>query len=120
MQGGTAYDFDAFWIENPRVKTLFRRNEHALQAAEMLASIASLQSKYEYPVNTLSDCWILMCLNIDRNSIWGSAGGMVFVNDKSWDVLDRYHWVEKNAGQVLDSSGGLFSRQANTSDCSTH
>jgi alpha-mannosidase len=105
MQGGTAYDFDAFWIENPRVKTLFRRSEHTLQAAEMLAAISSLKSKYEYPVNPLSDCWILMCLNMDRNSIWGSAGGMVFVNDKSWDVQDRYDWVAKTVDQVLDSSG---------------
>ena len=30
---GTAYDFDAFWIENPEVKTRYRRNEHALQSA---------------------------------------------------------------------------------------
>jgi alpha-mannosidase len=106
MKGGTAYDFDAFWIENPRVKTLFRRNEHALQAAEMLAAIASLKGKYEYPVKPLSDCWILVCLNMDRNSIWGSAGGMVFVNDKSWDVQDRYNWVTKTVDQVFEASGG--------------
>jgi len=106
MKGGTAYDFDAFWIENPRSKTLFRRNEHALQAAEALAAIASLKGKYEYPLQALSDCWILMCLNMDRNSIWGSAGGMVFVNDKSWDVQDRYNWVEKTVDQVFHSSGG--------------
>jgi len=108
LHGGTAYDFDAFWMENPRVKTLYRRNEHALQAAEALATIASLQGSYEYPVTPLYDSWILMCLNMDRNTIWGSAGGMVFVNEKSWDVQDRFNWVEKTTGQVFDSSGSAL------------
>jgi len=108
LRGGTAYDFDAFWIENPQVKTLYRSHEHALQAAEALATISSLDGEYQYPVKQLSDCWILMCLNMDRNTIWGSAGGMVFVNDKSWDVQDRFNWVRKNTGQVFDSSGGAL------------
>ena len=105
LRGGTKYDFNAFWIENPQVKTLYRRNEHALQAAEALATVASLHGDYQYPVKLLSDCWILMCLNMDRNTIWGSAGGMVFVNDKSWDVQDRFNWVRNTTDHVLDSSG---------------
>jgi alpha-mannosidase len=108
LRGGTAYDFDAFWIENPKVKTLYRRNEHALQAAEALAAIASLQSRYEYPVKPLSDCWILMCLNMDRNTIWGSAGGMVFISDNSWDAQDRFNWVKGTTDQVFDSAGGAL------------
>jgi len=105
FHGGTAYDFDAFWIENPQVKTLYRRSEHALQAAEALATIASLHAHYEYPVKALSDCWILMCLNMDRNTIWGAAGGMVFVNEQSWDVQDRFNWVKKATDQVFEASG---------------
>ena len=105
LKGGTAYDYDAFWIENPRVKTLYRSNEHALQAAEALAAIASLKGKYEYPVEPLSNCWILMCLNMDRNTIWGSAGGMVFENTTSWDALDRFNWVSKTTGEVFKSAG---------------
>jgi alpha-mannosidase len=105
FRGGTAYDFDAFWIENPRVKMLYRGDEHALQAAEVLAAIASLTAGYEYPVNPLADCWTLMCLNTDRNTIWGSAGGMVFENDKSWDVQDRFNWIETTTSSVLESSG---------------
>ena len=46
MKGGTGYTFDSFWIENPRVKTWYRKNEHGLQAAETLATIASLGSKF--------------------------------------------------------------------------
>lgn len=113
LQGGTAYDFDAFWIENPRVKTLYRRNEHALQAAETLAAIASLKSKYQYPVVPLSNCWILMCLNMDRNTIWGSAGGMVFENDKSWDALDRFNWVNKVTDEVFKSAGNAIAGTGN-------
>jgi alpha-mannosidase len=106
--GGTGYAFDAFWIENPEVKTRFRRNEHALQAAEMLATIASLQAPektFEYPARLLHDSWILMCLNMDRNTLWGSAGGMVFTSEQSWDAQDRFAWVKAKTGQTLDSAG---------------
>lgn len=103
-RGGTAYDFDSFWIENPTVKTWYRRDEHALQAAEILATITSLESRYEYPVKPFYDSWILMCLNMDRNTLWGSAGGMVFVDGNSWDVQDRLEWVEKTTGQTLNAA----------------
>jgi alpha-mannosidase len=108
LYGGTAYDFDAFWIECSEVKTRYRRNEHALQAAEMLATIASLQEKqnsFQYPAQALHDAWILMCLNMDRNTLWGSAGGMVFVSEQSWDAQDRFAWVKKTTEQTLDSAG---------------
>src|SRR6185437_4683706 len=105
VHGGTAYDFDAFWIENPEVKTRYRRNEQALQAAEMLATAASLTGEYKYPVKPLYDSWILMCLNMDRNTLWGSAGGMVFVDPKSWDVNDRFDWVHKTTEEVLTTAG---------------
>ncbi|HSH18833.1 MAG TPA: hypothetical protein VLA03_00180, partial [Draconibacterium sp.] len=53
IQGGTGYTFDSFWIESPRVKSWYRRNEHALQTAEMLSSISSLETGYIYPAKTL-------------------------------------------------------------------
>jgi len=93
MSGGTAFSFNAFWIENPFVKHAFRRHEQTLQAAEMLAAIASLKTSYGYPVQPLYHAWLMMLLNMDRNSLWGSAGGMVFEHDKSWDVRDRYEAV---------------------------
>jgi alpha-mannosidase len=107
-RGGTAYDFDAFWIENPKVKTSYRRNEHALQAAEMLATAASLQSQYEYPVEPFYNAWILMCLNMDRNTLWGSAGGMVFVDSGSWDVQDRFEWVERTVNEASVAAGSAL------------
>ncbi len=102
---GTAYDFDAFWIENPEVKTWYRSSEQALQAAEMLSTIASLRGKYSYPVKDTYSAWTLMCLNMDRNTLWGSAGGMVFVSDDSWDVRDRFDWVGKTTSRILDEAG---------------
>lgn len=100
MRGGTGYTFDSFWIESPRMKTWFRRNEHGLQAAESLATIASLQTKFSYPVKPLYEAWILTLLNMDRNTLWGSAGGMVFESEKSWDVKDRLTTVEATNKKV--------------------
>ena len=103
--GGTAYSFDAFWIESNEVKTRYRSNEQALQAAEMLATVASLNAGYDYPAKALRDCWILMCLNMDRNTLWGSAGGMVFVSENSWDVQDRFNWVKATTDHSLETAG---------------
>jgi len=120
FKGGTGYSFDAFWIENYEIKTRYRSSEQMLQAAEMLASFAHLSSHFEYPVQDLNDCWVLMCLNMDRNTLWGSAGGMVFVSNESWDVQDRLDWVDgttreslHNAAKAVLPSGdgvGLFNQ----------
>jgi alpha-mannosidase len=105
MRGGTGYQFDAFWIENNEVKTRYRASEHALQAAEMLATTASMGGNYVYPTQALDDAWTLMCLNMDRNTLWGSAGGMVFVSDQSWDVQDRFNWIDSAVQNVIRSAG---------------
>lgn len=101
VKGGTAYSYGAFWIENYEVKTRYRHSEQALQAAEMLSSLAHLSATYKYPVQDLNDGWILMCLNMDRNSLWGAAGGMVFVSKESWDVQDRLDWVDRTTMESL-------------------
>lgn len=110
FRGGTAYDFDAFWIENATVKTLYRSNEHALQAAEALATVASLTQNFAYPAQDLQDAWILMLLNMDRNTLWGSAGGMVFVDDHSWDVQDRFNWVKELIDATVAAAGPSLSK----------
>jgi alpha-mannosidase len=101
FKGGTDYSFDAFWIENYEVKSRYRASEQMLEAAEMLSSLAYLDAHHEYPVQDLNDSWILMCLNMDRNTLWGSAGGMVFVSEESWDVQDRLNWVDRTASESL-------------------
>jgi alpha-mannosidase len=46
-----------------------------------------------------------MFLSMDRNSLWGSAGGMVFEDAKSWDVRDRLTWIEKESNKTLAVAG---------------
>jgi len=109
VKGGTGYTFDSFWVECPRVKTWYRRDEHALQAAETLATIASLKAGYDYPVQELYDGWLQMLLNMDRNTLWGSAGGMVFEHETSWDVRDRFQWVQSHSAATLQAAGQKLS-----------
>lgn len=108
MLGGTAYDFNSFWIENPRVKSSYRRCEHLLQAAESVAAAASLKTNHAYPSQDLYNAWTLMFLNMDRNTLWGSAGGMVFEHPASWDVKDRFEWVERNASAAAGAAGSAL------------
>jgi alpha-mannosidase len=111
MKGGTGYTFDAFWIECPRVKTSYRRNEHGLQAAETISTIASLRSGFAYPTQTLYESWILMLLNMDRNTLWGSAAGMVYESESSWDVHDRMKYVETSNKEVQAAALSSISRE---------
>jgi alpha-mannosidase len=110
MRGGTGYTFDSFWIENPKVKTWYRKNEHGLHATESLATVASLRSHFKYPVQALYEGWIQMLLNMDRNTIWGSAAGMVFVSEKSWCVQDRMRSVEAINQKVQREALGSASK----------
>ena len=103
-RNGTGYTYASFWIENPLVRTWYRRDEHALQSAEMLATIASLKAGYIYPVQPLHYAWLQMLLNMDRNTLWGAAGGMVYEHETSWDAKDRFEWVEKHCATVLESA----------------
>ncbi|NWF85100.1 MAG: hypothetical protein HXY18_14885 [Bryobacteraceae bacterium] len=119
MRGGGNYFFLSFWIQSPRVKTAFRRCEHQLQAAEMLATAASLRGKLAYPAEVFYGSWLQMFLNMYRNTLWGAAGGMVFEHEASWDASDRFRSVEaasrsvvEQAAQALSGRGqniGLFS-----------
>lgn len=100
LRGGTEFTHNAFWIQNPRVKMSYRRCEQWLQAAVMLATAASLRGEFEYPAQDLYRAWPLMCLNMDRNTLWGAAGGMVFEHKRSWDVQDRFEWVERTSRDI--------------------
>jgi alpha-mannosidase len=104
VRGGTSNTYDSFWIQCPQVKSWFRRDEHALQAAESLATMASLKTGCNYPVQNLYHAWLQMLLNMDRNTLWGAAGGMVFESDTSWDVRDRLEWVEQQSRAALEAA----------------
>jgi alpha-mannosidase len=113
VRGGTGYTFDSFWIENPRVKSWYRRDEHALQAAETLAAIASLKAGADYPAERFYQAWLQMLLNMDRNTLWGSAGGMVFEHGASWDVRDRLAWVEAASSAALEAAARRLAGEGN-------
>ncbi len=104
VRSGTDYSWNAFWVQCPRVKAWYRRDEHLLQAAEIAATVASLKSDFSYPVQDLYHAWLLMLLNMDRNTLWGAAGGMVFEHETSWDVKDRFEWVESNASRITSEA----------------
>ena len=70
----------------------------------MLATVASLNADFSYPAQPLYHAWLEMLLNMDRNTLWGAAGGMVFENEKSWDVRDRFESVEKISGGTAEAA----------------
>ncbi|MCU0917524.1 MAG: DUF5703 domain-containing protein, partial [Planctomycetes bacterium] len=103
-RSGARLSWTSFWIQCPRVKTWYRRAEHELQTAEMLATLASLQTDFRYPAQSLYHAWLEMLLNMDRNTLWGAAGGMVFEHEKSWDVRDRFESVEAIAAETANGA----------------
>lgn len=109
MYGGTEFTYNAFWIQNPRVKTWYRKCEQELQAAEMFATVASLHGDMNYPTQRLYHAWLEMLLNMDRNTLWGAAGGMVFENERSWDVRDRFESVERISLETLTDAARTLS-----------
>ena len=111
---GTNFTFDSFWIQCPRVKSWYRRDEHALQAAETLATVASLKNGFDYPAQRFYQAWLQMLLNMDRNTLWGAAGGMVFEHETSWDARDRFEWVERNSAATLDAAARKLAGEGTT------
>lgn len=101
FHGDTAYCFNAFWYDLPQIKKQFRELEVQLEAAELLATAASLNSRYVYPSQDLYNCWIDLAMNMDRNALWGSAGGKVFRDPKSWDVEDRYASIREITSKTI-------------------
>ncbi|MDD4870120.1 MAG: glycoside hydrolase family 38 C-terminal domain-containing protein [Kiritimatiellae bacterium] len=104
MRSGTAFTYNAFWIQNPRVKTWYRYCEQQLQAAEMFSTAANIRKKFKYPVQPFYHAWLQMLLNMDRNTLWGAAGGMVFESEKSWDARDRFESVERISRDAIERS----------------
>ena len=109
--GSRYYAYNAFWVNAPKVKQWFRRDEHLLQASEMAATAASLRGNYAYPSKTLRDAWLQLFLNMDRNTLWGAAIGSVFEDSSSWDARDRFEWIGNHAGEILASSSRSLTGQ---------
>lgn len=102
--GDTGYSWDSFWLNMPEVKQYYRKDEHLLQAAEVLATAASLFAKSSYPAQEFYNSWINMLMNMDRNTIWGASVEVVFRDPQHWDAWDRFESVEKQAQDALGQS----------------
>ncbi len=101
---GTGYGWCAFWVQNPKAKQWYRRNEHDVQAAEMLATAASLTAGTTYPSQDMSHAWMLLALNMDRAVLWGCAVAGVFEDDNSWDVRDRFELTDAIVEKTQDTA----------------
>ncbi|MDP1689733.1 MAG: glycoside hydrolase family 38 C-terminal domain-containing protein [bacterium] len=75
----------------------------------MFATAASLRGNLNYPTQPLYHAWLQMLLNMDRNTLWGAAGGIVFEHERSWDVRDRFESVERISLETLDSAARTLS-----------
>jgi alpha-mannosidase len=93
--GSRIYGWSAFWVNAPQMKQRFRRDEHLLQATEALATCASLRRGLKYPSQELWNAWLLLALNMDRNSLWGAAVHAVYEHPRSWDIRDRFDTLEQ-------------------------
>ena len=102
------YGWPAFWVNVPKVKQRYRRAEHQLQAAEALATIASVTTKLPYPAQELANSWFLMALNMDRNILWGAGVDESFRDAQSWDTEDRFNYVEGRAAEALHAAAAAL------------
>ena len=56
--------------------------------------------------NLFTHAWLQMLLNMDRNTLWGAAGGMVFEHERSWDARDRFVSVDTLSTNTADAALG--------------
>ncbi len=104
LKNGTSYGWCAFWVQNPKTKQWYRRSEHSVQAAEMLATAASLTAGTEYPSQDMANAWMLLSLNMDRAVLWGCGVAGVFEDEKSWDVKDRFETTDTIAETTQEAA----------------
>lgn len=102
--GSRKYGWTAFWVNAPSYKQWYRSSEHSLQTTELLSTIASLEGQSTYPSQELANCWLMMSLNMDRNSLWCAAVDAVFSDANSWDAKDRFRYVEQVCAEAKSNS----------------
>ena len=109
--GSAIYGWTSFWMNMPIVKQWYRRTEHALQATEALATIASLNGPTPYPSQELANAWLLMALNMDRGILWGVAVDGSFADRESWDTRDRFEYVDTVVAASNKAAFGSLAKQ---------
>jgi alpha-mannosidase len=102
--GDTVYSYNAFWMNMPEIKLRYRRAEHLLGASEMLATAANLKARAPYPSEQFYNSWIMMLMNMDRNTLWGAGAGDPFYSPSHWNVQDRFRYVEEHSSEAVASA----------------
>jgi alpha-mannosidase len=100
-RGDLLPSYNAFWMNMPEIKRRYRQAEHLLQAAEALATAASLQAGSNYPSEPFYHGWLMLLMNMDRNILWGAGAGAPFDDPGHWNADDRFALVEKKAADAM-------------------
>jgi len=111
--GSAVYGWTSFWVNMPIIKQWYRRAEHALQAAEALATTASVHGAAPYPAQDFANAWVQMCLNMDRNVLWGVSVDSSFLDKESWDTRDRFESVQATVAKANAASFDRLTTPAN-------
>jgi alpha-mannosidase len=82
-----------------RSKRANRKSEFLLHDAEFIATLASLHSDYEYPLQQLNEAWQTVCLNQFHDIIPGSSIGPVYE-----ESLAQYAELTKDITQLRDEA----------------
>ncbi|MCP5112980.1 MAG: hypothetical protein GY953_19305, partial [bacterium] len=98
--GSRIYGWTGFWVNAPVAKQWYRRSEHQIQAAEALATIASLRGGSDYPTQDFSNAWLLLALNMDRAELWCVAVEGVYSHPNGWDIKDRFETLDEIASRA--------------------
>jgi len=108
VQGDNLFSYNAFWVNNPRMKQEFRMAEMRLLAAEAAAALSDAIGARPYPMLALQDAWHLLFLNSDRGLLWGIGSGEAFYSESSWNADDRFSTIDT----LLDGIGTEESSEA--------
>jgi len=113
--GSRIYGWSGFWVNSPLVKQWYRRCEHLLQASEALNTVASLKGGSTYQSQPISDAWLLMALNMDRNLLWAAGVHATYEHRRSWDMSDRFETVEDACRRCADTAFRAVAKPATDS-----
>jgi len=82
-----------------RNKQANRKSEFLLHDAEFIATLASLHTDYQYPMNEFQTTWRTLCLNQFHDIIPGSSIGPVYEESQQ-----QYTELTKNVTQLRDNA----------------
>jgi alpha-mannosidase len=89
-----------------RNKRANRKSEFLLHDVEFIATLASLHSDYEYPLQQLNEAWHTVCLNHFHDIIPGSSIGSVYE-----ESLAQYAQLTQNVTELRNEALEILSQK---------